>query len=355
MDRKMETRPPEVMERIVGWLVPPVCREYVLGDLSERYVSPRQYLLDALRTLPFVVASRVRRTSNPILSIIIGALLLMPGTALFWESPPENWLVAIVPAIVGSLLLTLRDAYRTPGVTSLRASAIDVAITASGVLLSQLSLASIFTGFAVSFDGVAAYAGVMTLIFFVRWQTAGFPVSAPSARSLSLQELTAEIRAFEGTIRRAVRIEIGACILLAPIFGFWAWSASEPIEKIGTALTVGGIVFVGWFLYRYGRPRSMPDDLEFGETVAAYRRHLEIGMRFSSTYFWWYILPLSLGPMTLTVGTSLRVVDSPLSIVAPVLLWVIFAGLLLLMQKDARSKLRRRMNQLALLEEKNAR
>jgi hypothetical protein len=141
MDRKMETRPPEVIERIVGWLVPPVCREHVLGDLSERYVSPRQYLLDALKTVPFVVASRVRRTSKPALWIINAALLLITATASFWESPAENWMAAIVPALVGSLLLALRDAYRSPGTKAFRASAIDVGIAASGILLSQLVLA----------------------------------------------------------------------------------------------------------------------------------------------------------------------------------------------------------------------
>src|SRR6187549_1231387 len=58
----METNPPKLIERFVGMLIPEPCREHVLGDLCERYKSPGQYILEALSTLPFVLASRLRRT-----------------------------------------------------------------------------------------------------------------------------------------------------------------------------------------------------------------------------------------------------------------------------------------------------
>ena len=38
MERKVETQPTEMMERVVRVLTPPESREYVLGDLRERYV-----------------------------------------------------------------------------------------------------------------------------------------------------------------------------------------------------------------------------------------------------------------------------------------------------------------------------
>ena len=50
----------------------------VMGDLSERYVSPGQYLTDALRTIPFVVASRIRRTQHPV-GVAFMAVFLMPA------------------------------------------------------------------------------------------------------------------------------------------------------------------------------------------------------------------------------------------------------------------------------------
>lgn len=61
----MHSRPPAVIENMVRLLVPPASREHVMGDLSERYRSPRQYLMDAFQSLPLIIASQVRRTSNP--------------------------------------------------------------------------------------------------------------------------------------------------------------------------------------------------------------------------------------------------------------------------------------------------
>ena len=51
MDRRptMEARPPVLIDAIVRTLIPPACREHVVGDLWERYRSPAQFTLDAAR------------------------------------------------------------------------------------------------------------------------------------------------------------------------------------------------------------------------------------------------------------------------------------------------------------------
>ena len=49
---EVHPRPPVVIENIVRLLVPPASREHVMGDLRERYRSPRQYLLDVFQGLP---------------------------------------------------------------------------------------------------------------------------------------------------------------------------------------------------------------------------------------------------------------------------------------------------------------
>jgi len=43
----MRCRPPAFLERLVGRLMPASVREHVLGDLSERYRSTSQYIVDA--------------------------------------------------------------------------------------------------------------------------------------------------------------------------------------------------------------------------------------------------------------------------------------------------------------------
>ena len=50
--------------------MPPACREEVLGDFCERYRSPAQYAFDAVFTVPLVISSRIRRTSDPQIVLI---------------------------------------------------------------------------------------------------------------------------------------------------------------------------------------------------------------------------------------------------------------------------------------------
>ena len=77
MDRRptLETRPPVLIDAVARALIPPACREHVIGDLWERYRSPWQFVLDAAGTIPFVVASQIRRTST-LAGVVIHAFVL---------------------------------------------------------------------------------------------------------------------------------------------------------------------------------------------------------------------------------------------------------------------------------------
>jgi hypothetical protein len=116
----METHPPKLIEGIVGALIPPACREHVLGDLYERYTSRAQYILDAAATLPFVIASQVRRSFNIqlffsqacVIYLAFGGASLATGRANLYD------MQALVPPaiVIGILLLALVfcDAYADP-------------------------------------------------------------------------------------------------------------------------------------------------------------------------------------------------------------------------------------------------
>jgi hypothetical protein len=71
----MPAGPSKALEAIAALFVPPACREEVLGDLHEKYSSPAQYFALALRTVPFVIVSRIRRTNDG-LALLTEALLL---------------------------------------------------------------------------------------------------------------------------------------------------------------------------------------------------------------------------------------------------------------------------------------
>src|SRR5215475_10783278 len=117
----MNSGPSKTAEAIVAVFVPPACREEVLGDLHERYRSPGHYVLDAVRTVPLVIMSRIRRTADPL-------LLLMQAFAWygsFWGAAwlndkafpgkPQGLLLLAIPAGLAMLGLILEDAYATPG------------------------------------------------------------------------------------------------------------------------------------------------------------------------------------------------------------------------------------------------
>src|SRR4029450_88281 len=89
----METNPPKLVETILGSLIPPACREEVLGDWHERYRSPGQYVWDGIRTLPFLIASQVRGSFSIelflsqacALYIAFGGASLVGGPAYLYE------------------------------------------------------------------------------------------------------------------------------------------------------------------------------------------------------------------------------------------------------------------------------
>jgi hypothetical protein len=133
----METRPPRLIEDIVGLLIPPVCREHVLGDLYERYTSRNQYILDAAATLPFVIASQIRRSFNVqlffseacVIYLAFGGASLAAGPAYLYDTG------ALLPLaiVIGILLLALVfcDAYADPQDRSPRRLWLEVVLSLS--------------------------------------------------------------------------------------------------------------------------------------------------------------------------------------------------------------------------------
>jgi hypothetical protein len=117
----MTPSPPGALERIVGWLLPPACREEVLGDLFERYESPVQYVVSAVRVMPFVVISRIRRTVDVSHLFIVCLLEYVAMLAAAWWFDKsflytDNGLwILFLPSLQGLLLTALESAWQRPG------------------------------------------------------------------------------------------------------------------------------------------------------------------------------------------------------------------------------------------------
>lgn len=121
----MPLGPPRIAEAIVALLIPPACREEVLGDFQERFKSPGQYIADALSAVPLVIISRIRRTADPQLLLIQAFVLYLSflGAAWFsgWFSDrtllgERGALIRLaIPVVVAIAGLILDDAYEKPG------------------------------------------------------------------------------------------------------------------------------------------------------------------------------------------------------------------------------------------------
>lgn len=117
-------RPPRIAEALATLLIPPACREEVLGDLQERCTSTRGYFKDVVIAVPCVIASRMRRITDPPVLLLQAMLVYLAFLGAAWivnGTPPfdrwEIWLLAIPAACVlaGSILA---DIYAEPGAPS---------------------------------------------------------------------------------------------------------------------------------------------------------------------------------------------------------------------------------------------
>lgn len=113
----MPSRPPRLLEAFAAFLLPPACREEVLGDLCEKYVSPLRYLFLAMRTVPCVILSRARRvTEAPVLFmealLVYGCYLV---AAWYRDSAflygPYGLLRTALPLLPFLLTMVLNDVY----------------------------------------------------------------------------------------------------------------------------------------------------------------------------------------------------------------------------------------------------
>jgi hypothetical protein len=116
----MESGPSKIVEALAYWLLPPACREEVLGDMRERNRDSVQYLIEATCTVPSVIYSRIRRTTDAVLALVEAASMYTAFAICAWwldregllreyglarlAAPPALFLVAII----------LADAYSDP-------------------------------------------------------------------------------------------------------------------------------------------------------------------------------------------------------------------------------------------------
>jgi hypothetical protein len=113
----MPSRPSKILEAIVGFLIPPACREEVLGDLYERYTGPVQYMFLAMRVVPCVIVSRIRRTADFRVLLMEALLIYASYLAAAWYTDQtlliDQWgfYRLAVPAVLAVVFMMVGDAW----------------------------------------------------------------------------------------------------------------------------------------------------------------------------------------------------------------------------------------------------
>lgn len=113
----MPSGPPKALETFVGFMIPPACREEVLGDLHEQYTGPWQYIALALGVVPFVILSRIRRTTDALVLLTEALLIYGSFLAAVWYtdksqlSDPWEFVWLAIPTVLNLVALALEHAW----------------------------------------------------------------------------------------------------------------------------------------------------------------------------------------------------------------------------------------------------
>jgi hypothetical protein len=116
----MEPGPSKVAETIAGYLLPPACREEILGDMRERYQSGWGYFVEALQVIPFAIYSRICRTTDAVVALMEVASMYTAFLAVAkWLDPTVISASAglarlAIPPMVVLAVIMVADAYTTP-------------------------------------------------------------------------------------------------------------------------------------------------------------------------------------------------------------------------------------------------
>lgn len=133
-----------MIEYVVGIFIPPACREEVLGDLRERNEGAQLFLYDALRTVPMVIASRIRRTTDSVVLLMEAFCCYVSYLSCAFVvqrsmiSNREDLLRMGIPCAIALSVLVVADAYANPKKKSVLRPILAVVMAVACVFLAQL-------------------------------------------------------------------------------------------------------------------------------------------------------------------------------------------------------------------------
>lgn len=271
----MKHSPPRLIEVIVNFLLPPACREHVLGDLYERCTSTWQYMADALNIVPRVILSQVRRMNDSQMLVIEAFAAYITFTTA--ASMSEGSLLLVEASSFRSVIpaLTTIGAFALARVYTTRQS-IQMMAALSLTFLSEAVLRAVNSTLAMTPVAIVSGAIVSALL-----------LSIPKGKDMSLRD----IKQKSDTVRKDVqRRNLG---MIAGVAVLALMGVSMLVSNAISDRVLGGaIMAVSLFLMSqlYLRRRKPIAAMSHKEELERSRDELR--------RLWaWYVLPFFIGLM----------------------------------------------------------
>jgi len=267
--------PPEWLERIVLAAIPPAAREAVGGDLWETYQAPRQYVAEALRTVPLVILSQARRNLN------FPALMLQG--ALSYSCLGTLATLALLPILMllGAYQATARPAPRR----AFRESILMAAFVT--IVLLQLMTMHIATQLGLEhFNWLSLFLQALLLSPLLCLFRAGLILlgdrrTGSLSGAIAMEKLEQDYRAFAGRARRRNLAEGAALALAAACCFYFGWNLL-PVRLFG---------LVGLYLLLHAAPRALPARGDFVSLRAQYQQELARQQQLRQFLWWLWFTP----------------------------------------------------------------
>ena len=261
------------LENLFRLLLPPASREHVLGDLHEKYNSPRQYVMDAISVLGPVIVSRIRRTTDfQVFLMEIFAVYMSFSAAAWWLGETAflydhiGFARLAIPTTVTVVGLLMCNAYADPEKASpLLRPILESAGSISVAFLGQAVIFDTRPSFAVPF-AIMLFGSCMSFVLVSTLRVLFPPILSNRSKiavpkepripqqpnlvpvRLPLQQIRQTITDVQSPIRWKIAAICAAALLVAALLASTIWHATERLPSPGVILAI--LVFVFLMIYQ---------------------------------------------------------------------------------------------------------
>lgn len=291
------------VETIIRILLPPTCREHVLGDLRESAAPRRPGMHDLMFTAPAVVWSQMRRSTPPMLLLAQGlaAYIAFAQFAFMPGGDRAALVTGLWPVLAALAVLVLIDTYRTAVECTWRR---HIAMSAIAGACAGLA-ASVFMALPARMILLAATMapiGIFTLR--VALLTGERKPWTAFSGPLPVDEIRKRGRRFEDEVRNRTLAGYVVTTFVAAVFACYAVILSGVTLRIGACLTVGGAMFLFSQIWRKRLLRPQPQAGDPGYVRFFHDELIRQAEFHGGAWFWARVAALMPGPVIFILGMA---------------------------------------------------